>query len=415
MVTQRDDDYLICKEYQDRIGEVSSDHPGFITFKHPNNNHYFAWVNDGHVVLRSEAYPDEEKMLRGINAIKKNWDLTERYSVDSQHGVHFLVLWGGGNHEAHTGNMESHNEIGRSCPKKTREELHALLLHKGKDFAQKVVPIEEIKAAAAPVVEAEAAPAPVVDDSAEKAKAAAAAAAATAAAASFSATEKKPTASTPRVEATAAPRVETRAAAAVEESSGGFKWWYLLPLLLLPILYMKMCNKPAAVEAPPVEEVVVPTETAVVDTAKAVKATPAATPAATPDCNLNWILFDFDKYAITPSANGELKTMADILKGNPDYVGELSAHTDAKGSNEYNDVLSNNRAKAAKATLVGMGIDAGRLTTSASSEGAPIATNTDDDAGRKYNRRVELRVKDKSGKEICKSIPPNVPGELKSK
>jgi OmpA-OmpF porin, OOP family len=94
-------------------------------------------------------------------------------------------------------------------------------------------------------------------------------------------------------------------------------------------------------------------------------------------------------------------------------MGDLSAHTDAKGSNEYNDRLSKNRAEAAKSALVAMGIDASRLSTSASSEGTPIATNTDDDTGRRFNRRVELRVKDKSGKEICKSIPPDVPSSLK--
>ncbi len=390
MITQRDDDYLICKEYQERIDQVSSEYLDFITFQHPNGNHYFAWVNDAHIVLRSEAYPDAERMERGIKAILKNRDLVERYSVDTQHGVHFLVLWGGGDHQKHTGNMESHNEIGRSCPKKTREELHNMLLFKGKDFAQAVVPLDA--SVAAPI-----AAAPVVDNSAEiAAKAAAAAAAASAAA--YTATEKKAEPAAPRV----AP-----AALATESSGGGFKWWYLLPLLLIPLLW-KMCKK----EAPATDiSVATPIDTtqniAVIDTVK-----PATAPAV-PDCNLNWILFDFDKYDIRSDAMTELKTMADILKSNPDYVGDLSAFTDAKGSNEYNDALSSNRAKAAKAAVVAMGIDAARLATSASSENAPIATNTDDDSGRKYNRRVELRIKDKSGKDICKSIPPAVPAALK--
>ena len=53
-----------------------------------------------------------------------------------------------------------------------------------------------------------------------------------------------------------------------------------------------------------------------------------------------------------------------------------------------------------------MGIDGSRISTKASSEDHPIATNTEDDSGRKFNRRVELHVMDSSGKEICTSIPP---------
>jgi outer membrane protein OmpA-like peptidoglycan-associated protein/uncharacterized protein YegP (UPF0339 family) len=422
MITKRDDDYLICKEYQSRIDQISSEYPDFITFQHSNGNHYFAWVHDGQVVLRSEAYPDEERMIRGIKAIQKNWDLVERYSVDEQHGVHFLVLWGGGDHQAHTGNMGEHNEIGRSCPKKSREELHNLLHGKGEDFAQKVIPIDHGSVATAAAVAGAAALASdhsedlvekieekVITPSADLGKVAAAAA--TVAATSLASSTSNDEVKTKGTPASGATYVDDSAA------GGGFKWWYLLPLLLLPLLW-KMCNKgtataetSAAVAEPAVEAQPAAADTSVNSTAP--DATAAATPAAAPDCNLNWILFDFDKYDIRSDAQEELKTMADILKGNADYVGDLSAHTDAKGSNEYNDRLSKNRAEAAKSVLVSMGIDASRITTSASSEGSPLATNTDDDSGRKFNRRVELRVKDKSGKEICESIPPAVPSSLK--
>ncbi|HPN68235.1 MAG TPA: OmpA family protein, partial [Saprospiraceae bacterium] len=142
----------------------------------------------------------------------------------------------------------------------------------------------------------------------------------------------------------------------------------------------------------------------------------ASTPAAVaPDCGLNWILFDFDQYSITSNANQELAVMAKILKENATYTASLSAHTDARGSNEYNDQLSLNRANAAKNVLISMGIDAARIKTSASSEADPIATNTDDDSGRKFNRRVVLRVFDANNVEICKSIPPDVPGSLQAK
>jgi outer membrane protein OmpA-like peptidoglycan-associated protein len=188
----------------------------------------------------------------------------------------------------------------------------------------------------------------------------------------------------------------------VVEEKSGFNWLWLLPLLLIPLfLLYKSCNKPKAeVSVVPVEEV-----------QKTVD--PEPTVAVAPDCNLNWIFFDFDKYNVRNDADTELKQMAKILKDNPTYKGVLKAFTDAKGSNEYNQRLSENRANASKQNLVAAGIDASRITTTASSESAPIATNTEDDAGRKYNRRVELFILDANGKEVCKSIPPAVPQNLK--
>jgi outer membrane protein OmpA-like peptidoglycan-associated protein/uncharacterized protein YegP (UPF0339 family) len=393
--TQRDDDYLVCKEYQDRINQKSTEYPGFITFQHPNTNHYFGWINNNdEIVLRSEAYPDEEKMIRGIKAILKNCDLVERYSVDVQHGAHFLVLWGGGDHQKHTGNMSKHNEIGRSCPKKSREELNALLQFKGADFAQKVVPIEIINK----VVEA----API-------AAAAPVAAAAVAAASTYVHKEEIKT------EPIAAAYNTTEAAA-----GGGLGWLkWLLPLLLIGGGIWWWMNREKTPEA------VMPAVATVTDSPKVTQPAQPVVPIDSPkkevvvaakpasDCNLNWILFDFDQSAITAEATNELKTMAAILKDHPEYVGILSAHTDGKGTDAYNDNLSANRAKAAKAVLVSMGIDTKRVTTTADSKNNPVATNTDDDAGRKFNRRVELYIKDKSGKEVCKSIAPAIPSELK--
>lgn len=130
-------------------------------------------------------------------------------------------------------------------------------------------------------------------------------------------------------------------------------------------------------------------------------------------CDLNWILFDFDRYDIRSDARQELSEMAKILKEDPKFIGVLKAHTDSRGSTEYNDRLSGNRAKAAKDVLVSMGISANRIKTTASSEASPFAQNTEDDSGRKFNRRVELYVQDANGKDVCTSIPPAVPNALK--
>ena len=209
MVTNRDDDYLICKHYYNHIGDVSSEYPGFITFEH-NNNHYFAWVNDGKVILRSEAYPDHERTIRGIKAIIKNRDIADRYSIDSQHGAHFLVLWGGGKDHQHTGNMSEHNEIGRSCPTTNKNDLNALLVHRGNGLADKVVPL-----------------------SGSNSKKTAAVVAATTAAASLASTTKKEVKRETKRE-----HVKAAAATTTTSSGSGFKWWYLLPLLLIPLFFL---------------------------------------------------------------------------------------------------------------------------------------------------------------------------------
>ena len=63
------------------------------------------------------------------------------------------------------------------------------------------------------------------------------------------------------------------------------------------------------------------------------------------------------------------------------------------------------------------GIDAVRIKTSINGEKEPVAKNEvgsqDSEAGRQFNRRVELYVEDKSGKQMCQSIAPPIPAELK--
>ena len=221
------------------------------------------------------------------------------------------------------------------------------------------------------------------------------------------------------------PEVAAPIVAAVGEeaaAAGGFNWWWLLlPLLALLAWWLwgsKGCGKTGAV-APVITTKAVDSTAnkasiTVVDTPKKdVNVAPPPPPAA-PSCDLNWIFFDFDKSNIRSDASKELAEMAKILKDNKDYVGVLSAHTDAIGSDDYNEALSSRRAENAKAALIRMGIAANRLSTEKGGKNAPVAKNTDDDNGRHYNRRVELYIRDKAGKDICKSIPPEIPTELKA-
>ena len=66
---------------------------------------------------------------------------------------------------------------------------------------------------------------------------------------------------------------------------------------------------------------------------------------------------------------------------------EVQGHTDSKGPETYNQMLSEKRAIAVKAYLVKEGIDSGRIEVKGYGESDPIASN-DTEEGRKKNRRV---------------------------
>ncbi len=106
---------------------------------------------------------------------------------------------------------------------------------------------------------------------------------------------------------------------------------------------------------------------------------------------LHNIFFDFDKAILKPESIAELKRVAKFLKQNPKLYIELGGHTDARGSVEYNQPLSEDRAKAAVNYLVKAGIDEDRMTYKGYGKSKPIATN-ETDAGRALNRRTEIIV-----------------------
>lgn len=130
------------------------------------------------------------------------------------------------------------------------------------------------------------------------------------------------------------------------------------------------------------------------------------------------IFFDFDRYRIKRASRKELDKLYAILIKNPNLQAEMRAHTDFLGSSNYNERLSEKRAKAAKKYLATKGIDIDRLKTSIHGESAPIAKNTladgsDTEEGRQLNRRVEILVLDANGDVIYEMIEPiDVPDYL---
>jgi outer membrane protein OmpA-like peptidoglycan-associated protein/tetratricopeptide (TPR) repeat protein len=116
---------------------------------------------------------------------------------------------------------------------------------------------------------------------------------------------------------------------------------------------------------------------------------------------LHNIYFDFDKSDLRHVSCDELDKLAKIMKENPTIVIELAGHTDRRGSDEYNLLLSKERAEIAKAYLVSKGIDASRIKTVGYGETQPeisgdkisaMESNSEKEAAHQQNRRTVVRI-----------------------
>ncbi len=104
------------------------------------------------------------------------------------------------------------------------------------------------------------------------------------------------------------------------------------------------------------------------------------------------VLFDFDKTNIKPSADKILKETARILNTYVKNNISIEGHTDSYGSDEYNQSLSERRARSVANYLSQkLDVDKARMTTIGYGERVPVATNKTA-AGREQNRRVEILI-----------------------
>lgn len=104
------------------------------------------------------------------------------------------------------------------------------------------------------------------------------------------------------------------------------------------------------------------------------------------------IYFDFNKFDVKASEDAALDRVAEKLKSDPDLICECKGNTDGVGGTDYNIVLGQKRADAARMYLIDKkGIAMGRVAIRTYGKDAPIATN-DTEAGRAKNRRVTIDV-----------------------
>lgn len=103
------------------------------------------------------------------------------------------------------------------------------------------------------------------------------------------------------------------------------------------------------------------------------------------------IFFEFDKSTILQQSYFELRSLISLLETYPNMRIEIRGHTDGKGSDSYNQRLSENRAKAVTDYLISKGISEKRLQYKGYGKTMPIDTN-DTEEGRANNRRVEFNI-----------------------
>ncbi|TQL48755.1 OOP family OmpA-OmpF porin [Homoserinimonas aerilata] len=105
------------------------------------------------------------------------------------------------------------------------------------------------------------------------------------------------------------------------------------------------------------------------------------------------VLFDFDKSDVRADAAATLSTVAEVLTAVKATQAVVSGHTDAIGSSDYNQTLSEARARSVVKALEGAGVGTA-LVAEGFGESRPVAANeiggVDNPAGRQLNRRVEI-------------------------
>lgn len=108
---------------------------------------------------------------------------------------------------------------------------------------------------------------------------------------------------------------------------------------------------------------------------------------------LRGVNFEFDRAQLTLNAEAILDDVADALNDASNVRIEVGGHTDAKGSDEYNQRLSERRAKSVVSYLAEKGVQADRMESRGYGKAEPVSDNESDE-GRELNRRVELKFID---------------------
>lgn len=103
------------------------------------------------------------------------------------------------------------------------------------------------------------------------------------------------------------------------------------------------------------------------------------------------MLFAQESDELATSSRDNLRRLATSFEKYPNTRVMVVGHTDSQGGTDRNQSLSERRARALASFLEQVGVNRGRLTTIGRGDAEPIATN-DTDAGRQWNRRIEIAI-----------------------
>jgi OOP family OmpA-OmpF porin len=167
---------------------------------------------------------------------------------------------------------------------------------------------------------------------------------------------------------------------------------YWTPADAVPGCDLPICVAPETLEN---GKCVAPPPPVVVPPAPAPAPAPVAAPVAVPISEkVSYsadAFFDFDKAVLKPEGKAALDDLGSKLQGINLEVIIAVGHTDAIGTDAYNQKLSVRRAEAVKAYLLTKGVEANRVYTEGKGEKQPVADNKST-SGRAKNRRVEIEV-----------------------
>ncbi len=113
------------------------------------------------------------------------------------------------------------------------------------------------------------------------------------------------------------------------------------------------------------------------------------------------IFYDYNKATLRDASKNELDRLTKLLTENPTIKIELSAHTDSRGGNAYNEKLSQRRAQSCVDYLIKKGIAAGRLVSKgygetklikSDAEIAKLKFEDEKEAAHQENRRTEFKI-----------------------
>ena len=112
--------------------------------------------------------------------------------------------------------------------------------------------------------------------------------------------------------------------------------------------------------------------------------------------NVVTLYFDFDKSALKDRANIQLDSIYQVMVDNPTYRLQISGYTDSKGSVEYNNKLSERRARACADYLIQKGLAPARINIHSFGAMFPVEmeliNGRDNESGRAKNRRALINI-----------------------